>query len=176
MCLIAVLLSINCKLRNGYRFKERQAVMNKPLITRETIESVLIHSIAPTIIALMAAAFFFGGLNNSVKELKGTVDTIQLEVTALDKEVNEIRKKPSRDVETQTSDSPVTKAKTVTGPVKKRRVGFRNNGPWGDWSEGVFCDPGEYVCGLEQRVEPNQKKGDDSAMNAVAFYCCSDSD
>ena len=52
------------------------------------------------------------------------------------------------------------------------RIIFSNSAGWGSWSEAKFCPPGHYVCGLAQSVEPYQKGGDDTAMNAVAFYCC----
>jgi len=50
---------------------------------------------------------------------------------------------------------------------------FTNDAPWGKWSKPVFCPSGYFVCGLRQKVEPDQNRGeDDTAMNAVAFYCC----
>lgn len=59
--------------------------------------------------------------------------------------------------------------------AKERKQGdeqrFALTGPWGDWSEVKMCAAGEYVCGLRQRVEL-PIDGDDTAMNAVAFYCC----
>ena len=51
-------------------------------------------------------------------------------------------------------------------------IDFANNGNWGTWSEPRFCSAGQYVCGMRQKVERNQGNGDDSAMNAIAFYCC----
>lgn len=53
------------------------------------------------------------------------------------------------------------------------QVGLNNDGQWGSWSEPRFCPPNEYVCGLRQKVEPNQGGGgDDTSMNAIAFFCC----
>ena len=47
------------------------------------------------------------------------------------------------------------------------------SGDLGDWSEAVFCPDGYYVCGMKQRVQsPQGCKEDDTAMNAVAFFCC----
>ncbi len=60
---------------------------------------------------------------------------------------------------------------TVEGGAEKRRIEFANSGQWGRWSEPLFCGPNEFVCGLEQKVEPSSAS-DDTAMNAVAFYCC----
>ena len=51
--------------------------------------------------------------------------------------------------------------------------GFTNDGRWGRWSDPVYCPAGQYVCGLRQRVEEDRGNGDDSAMNAIRFYCCS---
>ena len=44
---------------------------------------------------------------------------------------------------------------------------------WGSWSTWVFCPENTAVCGLKNLVEPNIfKDGDDTAHNAVVFYCC----
>ncbi|MGE5658564.1 MAG: hypothetical protein ACM37W_18335 [Actinomycetota bacterium] len=60
-------------------------------------------------------------------------------------------------------------------------AGFRNDitgvrnapnaTPWGGWSTAIYCPPGTYVGGYSMRVEPDQGKGDDTALNAVALYC-----
>lgn len=44
--------------------------------------------------------------------------------------------------------------------------------PWGLWKGPAFCPANHYVCGLEQKVEPTQGKGDDTATNGVRMYCC----
>ncbi|MGA7979700.1 MAG: hypothetical protein WCA32_05670 [Chromatiaceae bacterium] len=44
--------------------------------------------------------------------------------------------------------------------------------PWGTWKGAAFCPDNHYVCGIEQKVEPQQGNGDDTALNAVRFYCC----
>ena len=44
--------------------------------------------------------------------------------------------------------------------------------PWGLWKGAAFCPANHYVCGLEQKVEPTQGKGDDTATNGVRMYCC----
>ena len=54
-------------------------------------------------------------------------------------------------------------------PIRKW---FGNEGRWGNWSPVVQCPRERYVCGLRQRVEAPQSDGDDTAMNAVEFYCC----
>ena len=48
-------------------------------------------------------------------------------------------------------------------------------GGWGIWSPARYCEKDHYVCGLRQRVERPQGgkySEDDTAMNAVEFYCC----
>ena len=44
---------------------------------------------------------------------------------------------------------------------------------WGAWGAAVHCEAHQYVCGLMQRVESSQGKGDDTGMNDIKFYCCS---
>ena len=51
--------------------------------------------------------------------------------------------------------------------------------PWGEWSSWTVCPGGTAVCGLKNLVEgdcykENQdvKDCDDTAHNAVVFYCC----
>ena len=60
-------------------------------------------------------------------------------------------------------------ARETSDPIRKT---FTNAGGWGQWSDPVHCPANYYVCGMAQRVESSQGKGDDTAMNAVAFYCC----
>jgi hypothetical protein len=45
-------------------------------------------------------------------------------------------------------------------------------GLWGTWHGPAFCPDNHYACGIEQKVEPQQGNGDDTAMNAVRVYCC----
>jgi hypothetical protein len=44
--------------------------------------------------------------------------------------------------------------------------------PWGTWRGAAFCPENHYVCGIEQKVEPQQGNGDDTAVNGVRVYCC----
>ncbi|XP_071130645.1 vitelline membrane outer layer protein 1-like [Mytilus edulis] len=44
-------------------------------------------------------------------------------------------------------------------------------GPFGAWSQ--TCPLGSAICGLEVQIEPNQRRGDDTALNNAKFYCCS---
>ncbi|MDH5231570.1 MAG: hypothetical protein OEZ58_11955 [Gammaproteobacteria bacterium] len=47
-----------------------------------------------------------------------------------------------------------------------------NYAPWGSWGSWRLCDAGgEAYLGLQIKVEPNQKSGDDTALNASRFLC-----
>lgn len=47
-----------------------------------------------------------------------------------------------------------------------------DEGPWGKWGQAEYCPDNQYVCGVAQKIEGKQGQGDDTAMNAVGFYCC----
>ncbi len=42
----------------------------------------------------------------------------------------------------------------------------------GNWLTSQTCGAGTSVCGISVRFEANQQSGDDSALNAVRFACC----
>lgn len=44
-------------------------------------------------------------------------------------------------------------------------------GQWGDWTRTVYCPPGTWASGYTMRVEPEQGRGDDTSLNAIALYC-----
>jgi len=48
-----------------------------------------------------------------------------------------------------------------------------NEGKWGKWSGVKNCKSGTVICGIRTRVERNQGRGDDTALNGVQFKCCS---
>jgi len=43
---------------------------------------------------------------------------------------------------------------------------------WGSWRGATYCPDNHYVCGINQRVEGRQGKGDDTAVNDLQIYCC----
>jgi pimeloyl-ACP methyl ester carboxylesterase len=43
---------------------------------------------------------------------------------------------------------------------------------YGSWNNTVTCDAGSSVCGINVRFESGQGSGDDTALNAVQFACC----
>ncbi|XP_013385604.1 vitelline membrane outer layer protein 1 homolog isoform X2 [Lingula anatina] len=47
-----------------------------------------------------------------------------------------------------------------------------NGGPWGSWSAWRLCNKGYFVCGLRVKFQENVRGDDDTALNSVAFECC----
>ena len=43
---------------------------------------------------------------------------------------------------------------------------------WGRWYEESYCPRNHYVCGLSQRVEGAQGRGDDTSVNDLQMVCC----
>ncbi len=57
-----------------------------------------------------------------------------------------------------------------------RRADYRRSvtpsgGQWGLSTPPLYCRKNTYVAALNQRVEPRQGAGDDTAPNAIEFYC-----
>ena len=49
------------------------------------------------------------------------------------------------------------------------------HGQWGSyagWSES--CPLNSAICGIQSRIENAQGGGDDTALNDVIFFCCSE--
>jgi len=47
------------------------------------------------------------------------------------------------------------------------------NTSWGSWNSETACPSGSAICGINTRVESTQGSGDDTALNGIAFACCS---
>ena len=95
----------------------------------------------PVVIALIAAGIYVG--------------SAEQRIAALERDAAE---------EVKLEDPAVV----VEQPVQRR---FTNSAPWGNWSDPLYCPEGQYVYGLQQKVERPQGKGDDTGMTAVTFYC-----
>ncbi len=42
---------------------------------------------------------------------------------------------------------------------------------WGVWSQTLYCAAGSFAQAFDQRVEPKQGSGDDTALNTVRLHC-----
>jgi hypothetical protein len=49
---------------------------------------------------------------------------------------------------------------------------FEVAGHFGEWEGPYFCAAGEFVCGMDFRLEAYQGSGDDTALNGVRVRCC----
>ena len=133
----------------------------------------LIGSIAPVIIALIAAAVYVGSLRATISSLQKDVTELERVSGDLAKNVGSMADKVS-ELETQKPTPTTSSVGTISpvGPAAGTQISFSNSAPWGSWSDPVYCPEGQYVLyGLRQKVERSQGKGDDTGMNAVAFYC-----
>ncbi|XP_073479127.1 vitelline membrane outer layer protein 1-like [Aquarana catesbeiana] len=50
-------------------------------------------------------------------------------------------------------------------------INVKNGGYWGDWGEMYMCPPGTVATGFDLKVEPPQRAGDDTALNAIKLLC-----
>ena len=139
----------------------------------------LLGSIAPVVIALIAAGVHIGSLNRTVsnlekevKELEETSGKLTSQVGSLTDQVGSLTDQVSG-LETREPTPARSRTQNIpaVGPPPGSQINFSNSAPWGNWSDPLYCPEGQYVYGLRQKVEPQQGKGDDTAMNAVAFYC-----
>ena len=52
-----------------------------------------------------------------------------------------------------------------------KSVIYSSAGPWGNWGGDVYCSSNEKLSAFIMKSEPSQGKGDDTAANALKFYC-----
>lgn len=43
----------------------------------------------------------------------------------------------------------------------------------GTWGQVKYCRNGQFICGIQCQIEPDQGTGDDTGLNNVKFFCCS---
>ena len=132
----------------------------------------LLGSIAPVVIALIAAGVYIGSLGETISTLEEEVKKLEETSEALTTQLGSLTDKVSA---METPEPTPTRGSSRTtpsvGPAPGSQINFSNSAPWGGWSDPLYCPEGQYVYGLRQKVEPHQGKGDDTAMNAMAFYC-----
>ena len=139
-------------------------------MNNSAIVASLVGAIVAIVIALVGAGVYVGklgqtttGLDSRVDELERSSGSLNITVNALSNRVGSL----------ETDQTTQRKTGSASVPSPGGEITFSNSGQWGVWSDPVYCPPGQYVCGLRQKIEVRQGDGDDTAMNAVAFYCCS---
>lgn len=50
-------------------------------------------------------------------------------------------------------------------------ISASNDGPWGSWSDPIFCSNYYLLCGFRVQVQ-GILSGDDSSINNIDFKCC----
>ncbi|XP_028660102.1 vitelline membrane outer layer protein 1 homolog [Erpetoichthys calabaricus] len=59
--------------------------------------------------------------------------------------------------------------------VNSKMITVSNGANWGDWQFTDMCPEGMYARGFNLKVEEQQGRGDDTALNAIRLYCSSSS-
>ncbi|WP_419164398.1 hypothetical protein [Candidatus Palauibacter sp.] len=133
----------------------------------------LVAVVVPAIIFFVRLDERVNTIENDLQEA-GTTTTDATAINALRERVDWIEDWRRNELDDQITGLAVEEFLYLTSRAREPGdlVTFRNSGPWGDWSQPRYCPRGEYVCGLQQRVEDRQGSGDDTAMNAVGFICC----
>ena len=117
----------------------------------------------------VVASTEFGALSEKVSVLEGQQRTLAVtsaDFTALSGKVTALEERRNEPVQVPLEIVPQL-------ALEPTEIGFRNTGAWGIWSQPAYCRQDQYVCGLNQKVEPDQRDGDDTTMNGMMFYCCS---
>ena len=120
----------------------------------KTLSNPVFTAAATAVVAIVTAAFYAGSIVERINQIDARTANGPQE--------------PMRAEEPAPEEEPAADA-IIRTPGPEMR--FSNGGRWGAWSDPVYCQPNHYVCGLRQRVEA-PIEGDDTAMNAIAFYCC----
>lgn len=122
-------------------------------------------AVIAAVLAIIAGVIF-------VVRLDGRVGNLEEDVESIKKTLNTLDERIERRLQVFAGASRAHGSRFTFSNVPKQGQSPKG---WGTWSEPLYCPAGQYVCGLQQSVEPHQGPGtrdDDTAMNAVAFYCC----
>lgn len=57
------------------------------------------------------------------------------------------------------------------GNPRFTKITVTNGGQWGSWYTLEFCPDNSKAVGFELKVEREQDRGDDTALNGVRLYC-----
>ena len=126
-----------------------------------------IGTILSILVIVVGVTVYFTNIRNDIGKLDDKFEELELRIGKYADEVETIKSSSSS---LRIEPREISSGTGQPGPL----MSFTNAGPWGEWSDAVYCGEGQYVCGLQQKVEGNQGPNrDDSAMNAVGFFCCS---
>lgn len=133
----------------------------------------IIVAVLPVVVALATGAVYVGGLQQRVITNEKAISTLNESPEKLVKQFAELQEK--LDTKAVQATTAVIQRLALPNESSRIEVQFNRAGDWGRWSEIRMCPAKTYVCGMRQKIEPPQGGGygdDDTAMNAVAFYCC----
>lgn len=144
------------------------------------ILSTVVTSGVAILLAIVSTAFYFGKERGRVDRMESTINQLVKDIDGIESSLISLQQEISRTSETKehSIELPPTEGATITARVHDAVgppgavVTFTNGGGWGGWSDPQYCPSNQVICGLKQRVEGPQGDGDDTAMNAIGFYCC----
>ena len=123
-----------------------------------------VSAVIALVIAIIGGAVWVGELSGKVDEIGKT------RMPELEKAISAAEQQALQNIE-QASNQ-------IKGILRANRPpseiiepgGALGFGSWGEWAQ---CSNGEYVCGIQQKVEPYQGgNSDDTAVNGVRIRCC----
>lgn len=137
-------------------------------MNNNALTSSFAGAIVAIVIALVGAGVYVGVLGKRTSVIDERLGQLGRSSQSTNDEVNALSQRVGA-LEAGQSTDPSSGTPSLPSPGGE--MTFTNSGPWGRWSDPVYCPPRHHVCGLRQKVE-QPIDGDDTAMNAVSFYCC----